>query len=277
MGCCMKKMGLVQTNKDLSLRKKPRQARLSSQETAPTPTSATNKRHKSALVQSLADLASSAPTPNAQFSGLVSDDRLSPEVNDAHDMPMNSPYALVALRQHKQKLLKHTIVEDILAMHTRIQPLQPRSHADLMELPLSSLKQLQLDLEVQVLQDESMSGVHRSTRVTPYVMNPTQYKDAWQKSVPMLRPAPSHQVRSTAMFVTAPAIPEMEGTGEEEEAGAPLRDNRSAGVPLSTSDVASPFQAHSDSDFEPNTRQAPISPTSKGLSPGLRDPAAMPV
>ena len=66
----------------------------------------------------------SAPTPNAQFSGLVSDDRLSPEVNDAHDMPMNSPYALVALRQHKQKLLKHTIVEDILAMHTRIQPLQ---------------------------------------------------------------------------------------------------------------------------------------------------------
>ena len=54
----MKKMGLVQTNKDLSLRKKPRQARLSSQETAPTPTSATNKRHKSALVQSLADLAS---------------------------------------------------------------------------------------------------------------------------------------------------------------------------------------------------------------------------
>ena len=104
-----------------------------------------------------------------------------------------------------------------------------------------------------------------------------QFADAWQKSVPMLRPAPSHQVRSTAMFVTAPAIPEMEGTGEEEEAGAPLRDNRSAGVPLSTSDVASPFQAHSDSDFEPNTRQAPISPTSKGLSPGLRDPAAMPV
>eukprot|EP00667_Euglena_gracilis_P021692 EG_transcript_23858 len=246
MGCCMKRMGLVPSKRDVSLRRRQegpsRPSRRLSLILSNVLQGDARDEALGRLRRQPSDASCARASPRSDTEPRLTSRSATPPAGTGAEEALGaeSPHALAALRRHKQAEAKQALVYEVLSLQAELQPAKMRSRQELLPLPLLTLKGLAADLEAERAHRQARAeSLRHPKRVTPYATvalelgaGPTPAQPPGRKSAPPpLRDLSAGRLHTVAV--------EPDGAADADRVLSPA-SRTALGLPSPPSATASP-------------------------------------